>query len=1006
MLKFIRRVMGMLSGSLSGSDGGIRKDSGDFRSGGSGKRDSYRKTFRKYCAGDDVPPGKKRRAALTDFRSFPKSTGRSKKGTKAEPYSGSRNPEAFGDCSEFIRRELASADFGRGNPVPPQGPRQWGHEERNPGTGDPFSGGGKRGHPFRDGFSGSAMGELFRDDLDAGDYTARKHGRIPDPSPVSPFSETSPAAEFPGTEEPFQALDDYLAGTGNGFTGLADMADREGERENTVSEPGFSGNPEFAGEYASEFSGRLDLRPREDWFRNLSSLVGESREHLPLTPGEFSEKVLPLIENALDYMDALPASECYHHCEAGGLFRHSLETAVLTLSFLKRDVMTLGDEPEKRRRKAVLYALAVYTGGLLHDAGKAASDMEILTGSGDVWIPVKESLRGFLCRHRAGSYFFRYRPKRGKTHENLTPLLAREIIPPPLLAVLMSEPAVYSELFDALYGNTGSAFYSIIKKADTGSVEADLRGTGAAMHRFARKPHALIRLIAALQNRIRESPVPFNTPGSYLWYIDEILYLVMTPDRFWELVRFGSDMGISLNLRDYRDFAEKLVLLGIAKSFSEASGEVLTPLVVNDGGRARLLFGLEIICPEYFCQNLVPPCSIPGAAPEVRDLLLALKREDSSRDCTMEELLAMLQKNEASAPDAAKAASVDLSAVSSPAVSEISGGENREAGKEGEMPEDKRESPETSSERSRNYETGFRDSLSGKSLPESDSAGDEVREPELRAGNPFRTEALCLSGLASDVQVRNPETGAGNPIRDCLSFLDSESREAEMPGDSLYEAVHSVYSGRKKRSAERKNPVQGNVLPGMKGPPAGKETVPGKNETLRSGIRPEASCSAAVSEFLPARNPAPDPVPASASENTAREQPVPGIPEKAPEKEAASGRTNITASGKKAPVTPAKKTAASPKKAKAVSGKSSRKKKSAEEPEDPGNSCDASLVPVTETCGACAGSGTGDDDWALNPLREKRTPPRPRNASGRFIKMSEAKAAMAKSDGNGARYFV
>ena len=35
-------------------------------------------------------------------------------------------------------------------------------------------------------------------------------------------------------------------------------------------------------------------------------------------------------------MDALPASECYHHCEAGGLFRHSLETAVLTLSFLKK----------------------------------------------------------------------------------------------------------------------------------------------------------------------------------------------------------------------------------------------------------------------------------------------------------------------------------------------------------------------------------------------------------------------------------------------------------------------------------------------------------------------------------------------------------------------------------------------------------------------------------------------------------------------------------------------
>ena len=65
----------------------------------------------------------------------------------------------------------------------------------------------------------------------------------------------------------------------------------------------------------------------------------------------------------------------------------------------------------------------------------------------------------------------------------------------------------------------------------------------------------------------------------------------------------------------------------------------------------------------------------------------------------------------------------------------------------------------------------------------------------------------------------------------------------------------------------------------------------------------------------------------------------------------------------------------------------------------------------TDSASGSSLSSGGDDDWALNPLREKHTPPRPRNASGQFIKMSEAASQNARSgenigNNNGAVYYV
>lgn len=946
--------------------------------------------------------------------------------------------------------------------------------------------------------------EAFMPDNDRReDFAGDRHrnsGHFPD-SPAD-FPGNNGARSVPSSHsfsfsgDPFCSFEDYLAENREGSSSgiVAAAQDKTASDSQAVSGSLPAGSRSLSGissmpEDASEYSGRLELKPQDEYFRNLAPLIEEAREHLPLTPEEFQEMVFPLLENTLAYMDALPASECYHHCEPGGLFRHSLETAALTLSYLKRDVMTLGDEPEKRRRKAALYALAVYTGGLLHDAGKAFSDMEVITEKGDAWSPVGESLRGFLEREGSRFYYFRYRPRRGKTHENLTPLLAGRIIPPALLTALMSDPAVYADLFDALYGNAGSPFFSIIKKADSGSVEADLRGTGNALNRFSRKPHALIRLLSLLQNRIRETPAPFNAPGSYLYHIDQRIYLVITPDRFWDLLRSGNDLGINLQIRDLRDLAEKLILLGLARAWRPEEGEPLTPLALNDNGRLRLMLGLELASPEFFCQNLMIPCSLPGVAPEIRDLLLRLKREDSSRDYTLEELQAMLAENgqrnagtgemtgspgegQNPVPGATQitSESAALTESSRENLSRILSPDNdipKTPGiqegvfslRNARIPEEP--APEASAPGSRRpltgkpFAGGLLNSFSGKTesgvvmgKPFREGFVREDRTGEYGGSESGEREALFRRvtrnsgdvdsqsfGKALEEILRGSVARRKEPYRSPLpensgntnarvnatlsrqplgqpgdlrgmtdipaaSQADSgpeASGKSGTPREPLWDNEGS--SGDIRPLPDRgtqESSIPDNHFPGESGAASGVSAeLPRQNNTVNQDKYPEMNDASAVTSSGSASLSAAPSSPSSAPPEKPREDPKPAV--KAPRNESAAKKPASRSSSKE-----------ENKRKTASSGKVSKAKK---EPEDLSESMAEGMIPPfgedADSASGSSFSSGGDDDWALNPLREKHTPPRPRNASGQFIKMSEAVSQNAKSgDKSGAIYYV
>ena len=97
-----------------------------------------------------------------------------------------------------------------------------------------------------------------------------------------------------------------------------------------------------------------------------------------------------------------------------------------------------------------------------------------LTPGRMVWNPVACSLSEFLQHYQAPKYGFHYRAGRGKSHETLAQIMACRIIPENFMHLILKDTAGVCELFTALTGQEKGRLYNLIKKADIGSVLADL----------------------------------------------------------------------------------------------------------------------------------------------------------------------------------------------------------------------------------------------------------------------------------------------------------------------------------------------------------------------------------------------------------------------------------------------------------------------------------------------------------------------------------------------------
>lgn len=240
-----------------------------------------------------------------------------------------------------------------------------------------------------------------------------------------------------------------------------------------------------------------------------------------------------------------------------------------------------------------------------------------LTPGRMVWNPVACSLTEFLQHYQAQKYGFHYRAGRGKSHETLAQIMACRIIPENFMHLILKDTAGVCELFTALTGQEKGRLYNLIKKADIGSVLADLGSRRFGSLVPGRLPGALERFILIIQDRLRRFPELINSPEGILFIVGQEVYLSLNTHVYLELLRPLIKAGLAPSFRDKTAFMEALINRGIGAYRNPGVKIVVSSFIATIGNTLYLKHGCLIERPEYFLGDAVRPAPLPLVHPEI-----------------------------------------------------------------------------------------------------------------------------------------------------------------------------------------------------------------------------------------------------------------------------------------------------------------------------------------------------------------------------------------------------
>lgn len=238
-------------------------------------------------------------------------------------------------------------------------------------------------------------------------------------------------------------------------------------------------------------------------YQDASSLLSDYKELITRirfaldAPYEvWNDSALALIKNLASTVSSLPASEAVHDPDRGGLFRHSLLTALNALNGMEN----INAEDGFRAR------LCVFMLALMHDLGKPLSDYEVRSHNGRLWDPLIETLDDFMRSDGDGIIRVRFIKGRRRSHTSLRFCMALLLFRDNLKALSYIKPyCAPEELFDPQ-----SPFAAIVREADSYSAYSQSSRGNA----IASLPDYLR---ADLASRALDGRIVINTPDSEIF---------------------------------------------------------------------------------------------------------------------------------------------------------------------------------------------------------------------------------------------------------------------------------------------------------------------------------------------------------------------------------------------------------------------------------------------------------------------------------------------------------
>lgn len=285
------------------------------------------------------------------------------------------------------------------------------------------------------------------------------------------------------------------------------------------------------------------LAPHQETIQEIVKRSGLTSTSKKFTPDKLIREV---IWKTAEYIHLLPASEDYHHSDAGGLLSHSLEVAKMALGEAYNSDLPAKTYPDLEILRRTRYFYAVFISALLHDIGKVFSDVRVFCVDNHIqWQPRLEPLTQWAVKHNVTSYRVEYVKGRGKRHERAASYV--------LSAVLTNEAKeyilgcqtddIFAEIDDSIthYTERDGYINQALRRADSASTLKDIQGRH--LKETGRREYSLsTHFIRATQQLTPEWTV--NQKGSMMWVIGGDIYIAY-PQAIIEIMEAIKSVGVN-----------------------------------------------------------------------------------------------------------------------------------------------------------------------------------------------------------------------------------------------------------------------------------------------------------------------------------------------------------------------------------------------------------------------------------------------------------------------------
>lgn len=217
--------------------------------------------------------------------------------------------------------------------------------------------------------------------------------------------------------------------------------------------------------------------------REIFAINGEMIHKLCLTSTlndhELTAYLMPVLTQLAKAVHLLPASEYEHHQGIGGLFKHLLEVAFFCANRIKQTSVPFVMTPAQMEANTKRWVLSAILAGLLHDPGKAFTDMRVTLADGSQW-QGNWLLFDWLVEKNALGYYVSFVEGRvHKSHCEASLQLINLIVPQKTLDFLAAGGfgnELITGIRDAvLHGSEGGILGKVLTDADAHSVKLDVK---------------------------------------------------------------------------------------------------------------------------------------------------------------------------------------------------------------------------------------------------------------------------------------------------------------------------------------------------------------------------------------------------------------------------------------------------------------------------------------------------------------------------------------------------